>query len=169
VLTKFGRVLRWWHKVHLKCLFPRPNEGPPGHHPLACGWKGGGGGGVPIRTIGENALHIQYSGWWSWSADLKNGGRYKSTLPKEIRSRQWLISERSRQNRLKTSYVPPQGFPDGGLWAEIRTLSSYCSQAFLDSVLAQATPWWQQTRLCSWRWPTWSKQLIYLACPAFQP
>ncbi len=35
-------------------------------------------------------------------------------LPKEIRSRQWLISEESRQNGLKTSFVPLLGFKTVG-------------------------------------------------------
>ncbi len=36
-------------------------------------------------------------------------------LPKEIRSRQWWISEESQQTDFKTTYVPSQGFPGYGL------------------------------------------------------
>jgi hypothetical protein len=57
-------------------------------------------------------------------------------LPKEIRSRQLLISEESRQTGLKPSYVPPLGF-QYSLGSEFDVQYSISSKSvYIDSLLA---------------------------------
>jgi hypothetical protein len=48
----------------------------------------------------------------SWSQRV---GGLKRLLPKETRSRQWCISEESRETGFKTSYVSSFGFQDCGM------------------------------------------------------
>ncbi len=48
----------------------------------------------------------------SWSQTVYGSNRL---LSKEMKNRQWKISEESRQTGLKTCYVPPSGLQDCGL------------------------------------------------------
>ncbi len=52
---------------------------------------------------------------WSWTADLMRWEVKTGFCKKDIRSRQWLISDESRQTGLKTSYVASIRL--SGLWA----------------------------------------------------
>jgi hypothetical protein len=82
--------------------------------------------GVQVRIIFKNVYVLVFLVLSGMDyIDLNILGDLNRSWPKEIKRRQWLISEESRRTSLKTSFVPPIRLPR--LWAQIFCRAQCCA------------------------------------------